>query len=60
MVTSVIQRTELMERKGFREGHYKSIYEIEEPDYPMATEIYYELYLASNIYHALLHSASSE
>mgnify|MGYP001037268011 CR=1 FL=1 len=60
VVTQKVDRKELMTRPGFRNGHYKSVYEIEEPDFPLATEIYYELYLASNVYNALLHSASSE
>ena len=60
VVTSKTKRMELMSRTGFRAGHYRSVNEIEEPDYPMATEIYYELYLASSIYHAMLHSASAE
>jgi F-type H+-transporting ATPase subunit gamma len=60
VVTSKVRRREIMTRSGFRAGHHKSVYEVEEPDFPLATEIYYELYLASNVYHALLHSASSE
>ncbi|CAG9328215.1 unnamed protein product [Blepharisma stoltei] len=60
VVTSKIVRKELMLRQGFRNGHYKSVNEVEEPDFPLATEIYYELYLASNVYHAMLNNASSE
>lgn len=60
VVTSKIMRIELMSRAGFRNGHYKSVNEIEEPDFPMATEIFYELYVASNVYHVMLHSASAE
>lgn len=60
VVTSKIKRTELMSRAGFRLGHYKSTFEVEEPDYPLATEIYYDLYLASTVYHAMLNNASSE
>lgn len=60
VVTSKIKRSEIIARAGFRLGHYKSVFEIEEPDYPLATEIYYELYLASTIYHSMLNNASSE
>jgi F-type H+-transporting ATPase subunit gamma len=60
VVTSRVKRVELMSRAGFRAGHYRSVHEIEEPDYPMATEIYYDLYLASNVYHVMLHAASTE
>ena len=60
IVTSKIRRNEIMARVGFRLGHYKSVHEVEEPDYPLATEIYYELYLASSVYHAMLNNASSE
>jgi ATP synthase, F1 gamma subunit len=60
VVTSKIKRSEVLSRAGFRQGHYKSVHEVEDPDYPLATEIYYELYLASSIYHAMLNNASSE
>ena len=60
VVTSVIRRKEILPRVGFRMGHYRSALEVEEPDYPLATEIYYELYMSSSVYHAMLHSASSE
>lgn len=60
VVSSKIVRKELMLRSGFRAAHHKSVNEVEEPDFPLATEIYYELYLASNIYHAILNNASSE
>jgi F-type H+-transporting ATPase subunit gamma len=60
VVTSKIKRTEIISRAGFRLGHHKSAYEIEEPDQPLASEIYYDLYLASSIYHAMLNNASSE
>ena len=49
-----------MTRSGFRLGHSKSIFSIEEPDFPLSTEIYYDLYIASSVYHAMLNSASSE
>jgi F-type H+-transporting ATPase subunit gamma len=55
-----IQKLEVMDRQGFRNGHYKCLYEVEEPDFPLATEIYYDLYIASSIYHCLLNSATSE
>lgn len=60
VVTNKVKRVELMSRAGFRAGHYRSVYEIEEPDHPLGTEIYYDLYLASNVYHVMLHSASTE
>ena len=60
VVTSKIKRSEIISRVGFRLGHYKSVFEVEEPDYPLATEIYYELYLASSVYHAMLNNASAE
>lgn len=60
VVTSKASRREIIMRSGFRTGHHKSVYEIEEPDFPLATEIYYDLYIASIIYHCMLHGASSE
>jgi F-type H+-transporting ATPase subunit gamma len=60
VVTSKIKRSEVISRSGFRLGHHKSTFEVEEPDFPLATEVYYDLYLASSVYHAMLNSASSE
>jgi len=59
-LSTEIRRLEVMDRQGFRNGHYKCLYEVEEPDFPLATEIYYELYVASSIYHVLLNSATAE
>jgi F-type H+-transporting ATPase subunit gamma len=55
-----IQKLEVMDRQGFRNGHYKCLYEVEEPDFPLATEIYYDLYIASSVYHCLLNSITAE
>ena len=60
VVTSKIKRSEVISRSGFRLGHHKSVFEIEEPDFPLATEVYYDLYLASSVYHSMLNNASSE
>jgi F-type H+-transporting ATPase subunit gamma len=60
VVTSKVRRREVMMRPGFRAGHHKSVFEIEEPDFPLATEIFYDMYIASAVYHCMLHSASSE
>lgn len=60
VVTSKIKRNEVIGRSGFRLGHHKTVFEVEEPDFPLATEVYYDLYLASSVYHAMLNNASSE
>ena len=59
-ISSEVTRVEIMDRTAFRKAHYHSSSEVDEPDYPMASEIFYELYLASTLYNGLLNAAAAE
>jgi len=61
IIASAVTRLELLNRKNFlQQFKYVVRYDTEEPDKDFSKYYYYELYVASQVYHALLQNAASE
>jgi len=61
IISSVIKRLEILNRKNFlQQFKYIVRHDTEEPDKDFSKHYYYELYVATSLYHALLHNAASE
>jgi len=61
IISSVIRRTEVLSRKNFlTQFKYIVRHDTEEPDKDFSKHYYYELYVATQLYHALLQNATSE
>jgi len=61
IISSVVMRTEILSRANFlQQFKYVVKHDTEEPDKDFSKHYYYELYVASQLYHALLQNAASE
>jgi F-type H+-transporting ATPase subunit gamma len=61
VIASVVKRNEILSRKNFlQQFKYIVRHDTEEPDKDFSKHYYYELYVATQVYHALLQNAASE
>jgi len=61
VIASVVKRIEVLSRKNFlQQFKYIVRHDTEEPDKDFSKHYYYELYVATQLYHALLQNAASE
>jgi F-type H+-transporting ATPase subunit gamma len=61
VIASAVKRNEILSRKNFlQQFKYIVRHDTEEPDKDFSKHYYYELYVATQVYHALLQNAASE
>jgi F-type H+-transporting ATPase subunit gamma len=61
VIASMVRRIEILSRKNFlQQFKYIVRHDTEEPDKDFSKHYYYELYVATQLYHALLQNAASE
>jgi len=61
VIASIVKRNEILSRKNFlQQFKYIVRHDTEEPDKDFSKHYYYELYVATQVYHALLQNAASE
>jgi len=61
IISSVVKRTEILNRKNFiQQFKYVVRHDTEEPDRDFSKHYYYDLYVATQLYHCLLQNAASE
>jgi len=60
-ISTIVRKMELIPKKRFTETfRYQKLYNLTRPDPSTAVPAIYDLYLSSNLYHALLNNAASE
>lgn len=61
IIASQVKRLEILNRKNFfQQFKYVVRHDTEEPDRDFSKQYYYDLYVTSQVYHALLQNAASE